>query len=568
MTLYCAPELRWVAWLTGNSWPDGDEDRMWDIADDWQQAADTLRALLKDIDTAKKAALEAYPSGAGHDAIGTAFDLVRSGDQSVEALVKVCEEVRNSVFDTATEIQATKLTIIMSWVALAIEITWAWLFPPTAPAVQSAAIAATRSFLSRVEKAMQDAITKFFAKLGPKVSGFIGTYSVKILESALISAAMDGMVQGGQLAAGTRRHFDAKQFGASVMGSVVSTIPGREFAKFLGKSDKWFGDTLGNMRGGAVLRGTAIGIGAGAMSTVFSALGAATVTGKVDLASPESWVGGMARGGLVGGARGGFTVGKVPANGRMGPWKGVFRTSDSPSGGPGGSRPPSEHSMHTLSPRPTADGSAPHSTPDAPPRAATPDAQPNRQPPTSWDSSSDNPSFASRPESVTTTTSPSAGAATPGSGASSQHASSPQPSAAGNPTGAGGGSATGSAGPSVHAGSGSNQSGAPGGADGSTPRPGAVADHRAEVPGRDRLGPAEDMKSKTRPKVVWDQPVWPTKVQAAPAPDKGIWLAGQQPQSVNSPPVGVVSEVDVAFTMSAGGTAPQPDSTNTNRKEE
>ncbi|MFQ6230526.1 hypothetical protein [Nocardia sp. NPDC002869] len=53
----------------------------------------------------------------------------------------------DSAFDMGTELPATKLTVILTLCWPAIEIAWAWLFPPTAPAVEATAIVSTRSAL-------------------------------------------------------------------------------------------------------------------------------------------------------------------------------------------------------------------------------------------------------------------------------------------------------------------------------------------------------------------------------------------------------------------------------------
>jgi hypothetical protein len=49
MTLYLPESLRWLAWIAGASWPDGDEDAMWDISADWRSTAKVLTDLIEQV---------------------------------------------------------------------------------------------------------------------------------------------------------------------------------------------------------------------------------------------------------------------------------------------------------------------------------------------------------------------------------------------------------------------------------------------------------------------------------------------------------------------------------------
>ncbi|WP_280273824.1 hypothetical protein [Nocardia wallacei] len=203
------------------------------------------------VDEAKRATEQAYSDGEAAVAMGQRFDALRTGDQSLESLAELLQTISDSAFDMGTQLQGIKITVIVSLAALALEIIWAWLFPPTAPAVEAAAISSTRSFLRVFEDVVQNAITKLASKLGapatkqyfwksiaqgrlvaPSAKGW-GVYGVKFTEAAAISMAIDGSVQLGQMADGKRRHFNGKQFGLSVLASVAGTLPSREFARYL-----------------------------------------------------------------------------------------------------------------------------------------------------------------------------------------------------------------------------------------------------------------------------------------------------------------------------------------------
>ncbi|WP_194829914.1 hypothetical protein [Nocardia sp. XZ_19_231] len=335
MTLIMPDGLKWLAWVAGTAWPEGDEDACWDVAEAWKTASAEIEALLAGIDEAKAATVAAYPQGEGGAAMGSRYDILRTGDQSVEALAELMQTISDSAFDMGTEIQATKITVIVTLVWLALEILWAWVFPPTAPAVEAAAITTTRSFLKVFEDFVQKTITSIAARLGaptvqrhfwsaavrlkpvlPTAKGY-GVYGARAIEAAAIVGAINGGVQVGQIADGKRRHFNGKEFGLSVLAGVAGMIPGREVGRYLGKGiDKVAGKQLDNAMG-RVGRGIVIGGVSGGVGTGFGNLAVGAATGDwSSFASGAGWTGGIARGAAVGGARGGFALGTPIPPGR------------------------------------------------------------------------------------------------------------------------------------------------------------------------------------------------------------------------------------------------------------
>ncbi|MFD3458938.1 hypothetical protein ACFWVM_04450 [Nocardia fluminea] len=335
MTLHLPEGLHWLAWIAGTTWPAGDEDACWDVAEAWKTASAEIEALLAGIDEAKATTMAAYPQGEGGSAMGSRYDVLRAGDQSVEALAQLMRTVADSSFDMGTEIQATKITVIVTLVWLALEILWAWVFPPTAPAVEAAAITTTRSFLKVFEDFVQKIITSIAARLRaptvkrhfwsqaarlrpvmPTAKGY-GVYGVRALEAAAITGGINGSVQVGQIATGKRRHFNGREFGLSVLSGVAGMIPGREVGRYLGKGiDNVAGKHLGNVAG-RVGRGAVIGGTSGVVGTAVGNLAVGAATGDwSSFSSGAGWVGGAARGGIVGGARGGFALGTPIPPGR------------------------------------------------------------------------------------------------------------------------------------------------------------------------------------------------------------------------------------------------------------
>ncbi|MET8774543.1 hypothetical protein ABZV58_05905 [Nocardia sp. NPDC004654] len=372
MTIHMPEGLQWLAWVAGTTWPEGDEDVAWAVSEAWKTASAELTALLADVDAAKQATIDAYGQGEGGTAMGARYDALRTGEHSIEALANFMSTVGDSTFDMGTEIQATKITVIVTLAWLALEILWAWLFPPTAPAVEAAAITTTRSFLKVFEDFVQKAITNLAARLGastakrhfwtqaarlrpvfPTAKGW-GVYGARAIEATAIVGTINGSVQVGQLAAGKRRHFNGTEFGLSILAGVAGVVPGREFGRYLGHGiDKVAGKQLNNIPG-RVGRGAVIGGASGVVGTAFGNLAVGAVTRDFSsFASGPGWVGGATRGAVVGGARGGFAIGKpIP------PGHGDIRSyvwMPKPNSGNAAPRPPvSDGSSSGSSSRPSS----------------------------------------------------------------------------------------------------------------------------------------------------------------------------------------------------------------------
>ncbi|MFI6165464.1 hypothetical protein ACIBCN_01640 [Nocardia sp. NPDC051052] len=307
MSLYLPPELRWLGWIAGGAWPEGDEDKAWAVSDAYKNAAAALRTVIPDIEDAKRTAVAAYPEGTGGENIAEMFDLMLKGDQSMETLAHYMEQISDAAFDFGTQIEAAKLMTILSLVALAIEIAWAWVFPPTAAAVQAAEEVATQSIVRTLARQLQQRITaKVVQIFGEKFAGFAKNWILKIIEAALISGGLDAAVQLGQMAKGHRKHFDWKEFGASVGSAGLGAPFGRIGANFLNKqTTKFLGDRLKNpwVRAG---NGAIVGMGSGVIEYGFGSVGAAMITGDWagTFGNGAGWVGGAARGGITGGVKG------------------------------------------------------------------------------------------------------------------------------------------------------------------------------------------------------------------------------------------------------------------------
>ncbi|RDI44704.1 hypothetical protein DFR68_11694 [Nocardia mexicana] len=328
VSLYLPPELRWLGWVAGTEWPDGDEDKLFAAAKAWEEAAAELKKLPDELRAAQEATRSAYPAGQGADAMAALFDELITGDQSIATLAESMRQVSDGTFDTGTHIEAAKLMTIVSLVTLAIEIAWAWLWPPTAPAVEAAAVTATRSWIKLITDRLAGMIARIAETVMSKAAARVfGTYTMRAIEGAAVATGLDLLVQGIQIAKGHRKHIDGTEVGISAvaggLGGVASRFTanytGRAFDKFGGAAwNKFAGKEIGDVRGMPFVRGVTVGAAAGLSSTLAGNFVSGAWTGDWAGAfgGPHGYVGGVVRSATVGGIRGGFTARQLSPSSR------------------------------------------------------------------------------------------------------------------------------------------------------------------------------------------------------------------------------------------------------------
>lgn len=322
------PDLKWLGWLVGVDLPEGNEDLLFAIGDAWCEAAKAIAAQVDPLTQVRRKASGAYRDGAGAETISALFTDLLDGDSSLCTLAANYDELGNAAFDFGTTVQAAKLMMIVSYAMLAAEILWAWMFPPTAPAVEAAAVAGTRSALRRVEDLaiirIEQVVLRAFGAVGQRpwlklMVKNLSTYAVKGAVSGGQSVLVDVAVQGGQLAGGTRREFNGSEVLLSFGASFASGLFGRPAAHWGGIG---FDASIGRLtnrlgRAADVGRGAVIGAFAGAVGTVGGAAATAMNTGDWQKAFTAGGfglgaAGGAFRGGVAGGARGLVHLNRVP----------------------------------------------------------------------------------------------------------------------------------------------------------------------------------------------------------------------------------------------------------------
>lgn len=287
--IYLPDELGWLKYPAGMEWPDGNEDELFGLAGDWQAAADELRGILDDIDAAKAASLTAYPFGKGVEEMIKDFNSMRTGDgseddQSLEKLAEYFDEVGKSVFDTGTEVEYTKIMFYSSLALLAFEIALCWIPPtPASPALQTAAILATRLAVRIIGQAATRALIRFGRQ------AFVKTVLKFLARHVAIDLTLGTMqelgTQAWQVSQGHRDQINDRQ----LLVTMVSSAAGGAFAGPAGEllSNRVLGPQM-NRWLKAAITGPAAGF-VGAEAGNYAAIGTQLAIDLHDAKNQEEW---------------------------------------------------------------------------------------------------------------------------------------------------------------------------------------------------------------------------------------------------------------------------------------
>ncbi|MCU1648287.1 MAG: hypothetical protein JWN03_8562 [Nocardia sp.] len=238
------PGAGWLGYLAGMKWPDGDEDSLWAMADDWQTHADQMRALGDHIDVAKAAAQVAYPFGDGGEAMVAELGKMRSGNGSIEELAGWMDKIGNSAHGMGTETEYTKIMFYATLVTLAIDLAAAPLAGPLVEGAEAAAVGAARVAVRFLTRRLLSEAAK---KAAESAAAAVVRYTVRhIALNTIIGTATDAGIQAAQMIEGTRDTFDLGQLGITALTSAGAGAIGGPIGAGIGKG---LGTPLSNMLG-------------------------------------------------------------------------------------------------------------------------------------------------------------------------------------------------------------------------------------------------------------------------------------------------------------------------------
>jgi hypothetical protein len=121
MDIQIPPELQWVSYLAGGAWPQGSETRMFRINEFYAAAASELQDLIPDLNGVRNETLSVL-FGQTADAADEQFAMLFDGDYAVDKLAKGVQALGGGAQNLGSQIQYSKLSIIVGLALAAAEI--------------------------------------------------------------------------------------------------------------------------------------------------------------------------------------------------------------------------------------------------------------------------------------------------------------------------------------------------------------------------------------------------------------------------------------------------------------
>ncbi len=301
-----------VTWLfpivVGQSWPEGDETALRRMADAYRSAAQGVKSVIDQSNGAASTVMGSQ-TGEAVQRFEEYWKKFADGDDSyLPKLQKICDQLAESCDNTALEVEYTKLSIIASLIALAIEIA-------ALIAAAFGTFGATTAGIPIAQQATRMIVQFTFRQL-----------ILAILKEVAISVGIDAAIQGIQMVRGDRKDWDwGKTTEAAVSGAVSGLV----------------GGVSGGLKfeGGGLAGQVAVGATKGAVEGAVSTVGTAAVLGQ-DISMKDVLMGASAGAvsGGIGGAKDGLTVEppRVNAGGPDGPPNLGGPVTPPPNIGPGG----------------------------------------------------------------------------------------------------------------------------------------------------------------------------------------------------------------------------------------
>ncbi|GLW95145.1 glycohydrolase toxin TNT-related protein [Actinokineospora globicatena] len=317
MSITIPSEITWLfPIVVGESWPEGDEDKLRALADTWRTAGGDVDDVIAQAKSAASQAIGGM-DGQAAEAFEKYWAQFVEGDEAyLTKLRAACDGLGESCDNCALEVEYAKYSIIAALVMLAIEIA-------ALIAAAFGTFGASSAGIPIAQAATRITVQMIFRKL-----------ITAILREVLTEVAIDAAIQGLQMAKGDRKSWDLAKTGGAALSGAISGLVG-------GGMD--FIPTRATGLPGRTAEGAFRGMAEGAGSTVINA----AVTGQ-DLTAGDLLRAGVSGGvsGGIGGAKSHFdtpTAGPIPGLGDPpagGPPVGGPPAGGPPAGGPPAGGPP------------------------------------------------------------------------------------------------------------------------------------------------------------------------------------------------------------------------------------
>ncbi|MCT7659697.1 WXG100-like domain-containing protein [Mycobacterium deserti] len=262
MTIQIPGSLQWVSYLVGSEWPEGDEDAMFRIGDQWHSSADQMAVLIPSLNRMREktsSVLQGVTAGAADDQFALLFD----GDASVDKLAEAMAALGDLAQSTGRSIEYTKLQILTSLAIAAFEISWAL-------AQTSVTAGASAAAIPVIEGATSAAIRQIVSLLLKQIMTDLGntmrrTMVHRIVKKAGVESAeavgQELAIQGIQQSNGHQKGYDWQKVGVVAAANAAG-----------GAAQGAASDVGRRVLGDSTLKGAAVGYGAGMAKKIVGAL--------------------------------------------------------------------------------------------------------------------------------------------------------------------------------------------------------------------------------------------------------------------------------------------------------
>lgn len=298
MTIRVPHELQWVLVLTGaGSLPEADEDRMLRAAAAFSAAEDELRRHAQDF----RRSTEGIRRGGEGSAVSAATEELHRVEAVIDDPVRFCQAAAALCNETARDVRHTKLLVLATLTALAVQLAGSVLFAP-----------AGGSVLARVAQlSARSAIRRLLAGLAlrllqrgavPAVRGLVPTMLRAGLIGELWAGGIEMSVQGIETLSGERDEIDWERLAGAAVSGAAGGAAGVGAGRLLSLG---YGRVFGGVMPGRITRGVTMALGGGVGGLGSAAVMELLHTGQIGNVATlrDGFISGLAGGAMSAGSR-------------------------------------------------------------------------------------------------------------------------------------------------------------------------------------------------------------------------------------------------------------------------
>lgn len=269
MSLMVDPSLNWIFYIiAGDAWPQGDEDKLRELAAEWDQVARDIAAAGQGFNQLS----QHVTANVGGDVQQNFSDFSRNLSTLGADYVQRARAQAASLREQALNVENAKYGMLISIAVTAAEVLWALTNPFTAPLVPEI-MAAGRTAVVTVQRTLVQRLTSLLARIAREAA-----------QEAAEEVAEDMLAQFIQIAQGNRHGFDWKSIGQSAalgaVGGAFAHVAGNGLGKIDGKFGTKFSKNVWGEAGNEAATEVVVGLtGAAAFGGDLDSLGWGALNG-------------------------------------------------------------------------------------------------------------------------------------------------------------------------------------------------------------------------------------------------------------------------------------------------